>query len=54
MTKTRWYKGESIRPFSRLGSPFRWEAYVIGRGFIYADTLGGIKNLITQTLEDLK
>lgn len=48
--KTYRYLGYSISPYSKIGSPFKWEAY-LDEMFVYADTLRGMKLLIRDHLE---
>lgn len=50
MTQTRTYKGCTIYPMGRNNWGGRWEAYVNGV-FIAAETLAGIKQFITEQLE---
>lgn len=47
----REYKGFNISRFSgRNTSGFRWTAYRSGYGFLHADTLANLRQLITATL----
>jgi hypothetical protein len=50
MTGGRWYKGCSVSRVCKHGAQFHWESYVDGGGFLYADTLAGLKELITEAL----
>lgn len=42
------YKGALITPSD--SAQWRWQSYVEGAGFLYADTLAGIRALITRAL----
>ena len=48
--KTRTYKGCNIMPMGRNSWGGRWETYCNGI-FLAADTLAGLKQFITETLE---
>jgi hypothetical protein len=37
-------------PLSISGSNLPWEAYINGKGFVYADTLTGIRRMIRRAL----
>lgn len=49
--KTHTYKGVLITPATLNNSGFRWQARTVRSGFIYADTLAGIKNMIRDDHE---
>jgi hypothetical protein len=42
------YRGCHIYRNTKGGHALPWEAYVDGRGFVYADTLTGIRELIRE------
>jgi hypothetical protein len=48
--KLHHYRGAIIRRFSKPSSPFRWESFVAGHGFLYADTLAGMRELIRESV----
>lgn len=48
--KSREYMGVTISQAPRNYGGFRWEALTPKAGFVYADTLDGIKRLIRENL----
>ena len=44
------YRGVLIAPHAARHNPcgFRWSAYVEGEGFVYADTLAGMRELLLE------